>query len=123
VVARAGLALLLVGLAVAFPAGAQAPAPVADVRYRCDAGKSLSATYFDGPTRTAPDGRPVPGGRVALVLGDGRRLSLPQTMSGSGIRYATPDESLVFWSKGETAFVQEGPASAETYANCVAVRP
>ena len=120
-VVRAGLTLLLGALAAATPACAQAP--VADVRYRCDAGKSLAATYFDGPTRTAPDGRPIPGGRVDLVLGDGRRLSLPQTMSGSGIRYATPDDSLVFWSKGETAFVQEGKSSADTYANCIAIKP
>jgi membrane-bound inhibitor of C-type lysozyme len=30
---------------------------------------------------------------------------------------------MVFWSKGDTAFVQEGPGQAETYAHCVSVRP
>ena len=42
---------------------ALAQAPVATLQYSCAEGKSLSAEYFDGPTRTAPDGRPIPGGR------------------------------------------------------------
>ena len=107
-------------LAVAAPAGAQ---PVASVQYRCDGGKTLAAAYFNGPMGIAPDGRPVPGGRVDLVLGDGRRLSLPQTLSGSGIRYANPDETIVFWSKGDGAFLEEGPAQVASYANCTATRP
>ena len=113
------LALAAILLAAA-PAAAQ---PAASVQYRCDGGKSLSADYFNGPLRTAPDGRPVPGGRVDLVLGDGRRLSLPRTLSGSGIRYANGDETVVFWSKGDGAFLEEGPRQAVTYANCVASRP
>lgn len=117
----AGIALVLGTVGSVVPAAAQSP--VAPVQYRCDAGKSIVATYIGGPTRTARDGRPIPGGRVDLVMSDGRRLSLPQTLSGSGIRYAAPDESVVFWSKGDSAFVQEGPASTETYANCVASRP
>ena len=104
-------------------AASAAAQPAATVRYRCDGGRSLTADYFDGPTRTAPDGRPIPGGRADLVLGDGRRLSLPQTLSGSGIRYANGDESIVFWSKGDGAFLEEGPNRAVTYANCTASRP
>ena len=77
------LPLLIAGAAVA-----QAPSPVATVQYSCAQGKSLIAEYFDGPTRTAPDGRPIPGGRVVLTLADGKKLTLPQTLSGSGIRYA-----------------------------------
>lgn len=107
-------------VAGALSAGAQ---PAASVAYRCDGGKTLSADYFNGPLRTAPDGRPIPGGRVDLVLGDGRRLSLPQSLSGSGIRYANPDETIVFWSKGDGAFLEEGPHQAVTYANCTATRP
>ena len=97
-------------------------APAALVAYRCDGGKTLSAEYFNGPLHTAPDGRPVPGGRVDLVLGDGRRLSLPQTLSGSGIRYADAAETIVLWSKGDGAFLEEGPRQAVTYANCKATR-
>jgi membrane-bound inhibitor of C-type lysozyme len=108
------LALLIAGAAVA-----QAPSPVATVQYSCAQGKSLSAEYFDGPTRTAPDGRPIPGGRVILTLADGKKLTLPQTLSGSGIRYANEGETFVFWSKGDTAFVEEGANQTVTYKDCV----
>ncbi len=98
---------------------AQAPAPINTVRYSCEQGKSLVAAYFEGATRTAPNGMPIPGGRVVLTLADGKQLDLPQTLSGSGIRYANADESFVFWSKGNTAFVEEGPGHAQTYKGCV----
>jgi membrane-bound inhibitor of C-type lysozyme len=97
---------------------AQGASPVATVSYGCAQGKTLVAEYFDGPARTAPDGRPIPGGRVVLTLTDGKRLSLPQTLSGSGIRYANEGESFVFWSKGDTAFVEEGPNQTVTYKDC-----
>ena len=109
--------LAAVGVLAAVPVAAQ---PAASVQYRCDGGKTVSADYFNGPLRTAPDGRPVPGGRVDLVLGDGRRLSLPQTLSGSGIRYANAGETIVFWSKGDGAFLEEGPVRSVTYAGCKA---
>jgi membrane-bound inhibitor of C-type lysozyme len=98
---------------------AQAASPVATVNYGCAQGKTLVAEYFDGPTRTAPDGRPIPGGRVVLTLADGKKLTLPQTLSGSGIRYANEGETFVFWSKGDTAFVEEGPSQTVTYQDCV----
>jgi membrane-bound inhibitor of C-type lysozyme len=98
---------------------AQASVPVSTVQYSCAQGKSLTAEYFDGPTRTAADGRPIPGGRVVVTLGDGKKLTLPQTLSGSGIRYADEGESFVFWSKGDTAFVEEGPKQTVTYDKCV----
>lgn len=46
--------------------------------------------------------------QVDLSLSDGRKLSLAQVLSASGARYANPDESIVFWNKGRTAFLQEG---------------
>ncbi len=101
---------------------ASAQAPVATVQYKCEQGKSLKAEYFDGASRTAPDGRPIPGGRVIVTLADGKKLTLPQTMSGSGIRYANEGESFIFWSKGDTAFVQEGPQQAVTYAKCLGTK-
>ena len=100
---------------IATTVSAQSLSPVATVRYTCAQGKSLVAEYFDGATRTAPDGRPIPGGRVVLTLADGMKLTLPQTLSGSGIRYANENESFVFWSKGDTAFVEEGPSRTVTY--------
>lgn len=53
---------------------------------------------------------------VSLRLSDGRELTLAQTISASGARYANGDESFVFWNKGDTAFVQEG--ENYTYENC-----
>lgn len=108
------LAFLIVGSAWAQPA-----TPVSTVRYDCAQGRTLTAEYFTGSTRTAPSGAPIPGGHVVLTLADGKRLTLPQTLSGSGIRYANPDESFVFWSKGDTAFIEEGANRTMTYADCV----
>jgi membrane-bound inhibitor of C-type lysozyme len=96
---------------------------VGKTSYVCDGGKTISATYYQGAASAAPAKRntpPVPNGSVALVLSDGRHLSLPQTASGSGIRYATDDSQLVFWSQGNTAFVNEGTDQTETYTKCVA---
>src|ERR1043166_5943215 len=110
-----GKGIPVVSFLIAGAALAQAPSPVATVQYSCAQGKSLSAEYFDGPTRTAPDGRPIPGGRVILTLADGKKLTLPQTLSGSGIRYANEGATFVFWSKGDTAFVEEGANQTVTY--------
>lgn len=73
------------------------------VSYTCKDGKALIATYGDQ--------------KVEVALSDGRLLKLLQTISGSGIRYANDDESIVFWSKGKGAFVMEGDAT--TYEDCV----
>jgi membrane-bound inhibitor of C-type lysozyme len=43
---------------------------------------------------------------------------LPQAPSASGARYANGDESIVFWNKGNTAFIEEGGRT--TYQGCVA---
>lgn len=55
--------------------------------------------------------------KVRLKLSDGRNLTLPRAISGSGARYANADESIVFWNKGDTAFITE--KDIETYSNCV----
>jgi len=90
---------------------------VSEVSYKCDAGKQIKASYYAGPTVTvAPGEPPKPTGSVKLTLSDGRQMTLSQTISGSGIRYATSDEAIIFWSKGKTAFVTEN--KAETYSNC-----
>lgn len=61
---------------------------------------------------------PVLLGSVEIILSDGRNFNLPQTISASGIRYANDDESLIFWSKGENAFILEGDEGI--YKNCFA---
>ena len=73
-----------------------------DVSYMCAEDKALVAIYREGS--------------VSLKLSDGRDLALPQVIAASGIRYANEDESFVFWSKGESAFIEEN--GAMTYAEC-----
>lgn len=89
------------------PPGAAATATnVVRAAFACDGGKTIQATFRNsGP------------GSVDLVLSDGRSFSLPQTPSGSGARYAASDERIVFWSKGNTAFIEE--AGAMTYKECI----
>ena len=87
-------------------------AVINSVTYSCDAGKTIAATY----AQTS----------VALNLSDGRSLDLPQTESGSGIRYETVATStgtatstdIVFWSEGDDAFMTENASS--TYQDCIA---
>ena len=105
------LARLLGAFAVATAAWAQ-PAPVPhEIRahFACAESKTIDATFLDGTASS-----------VTLTLSDGRRLSLPQARSGSGARYANGDESLVFWNKGNTAFIEEGGKA--TYAACATSR-
>lgn len=75
---------------------------VADVGYLCAGKKTIHAVYYKD--------------KVIIELSDGRAAQLPQTVSASGVRYANSNESLVFWSKGPTAFVQE--AGKTTYDQC-----
>jgi membrane-bound inhibitor of C-type lysozyme len=100
------LALAAVLLAFA-GSGAAAEDVIATVKYACADNKTIDATYYAD--------------KVAIVLSDGREMTLPQTMSGSGIRYANADESFVFWSKGNTAFATEGDPDKPTYADCAEV--
>jgi membrane-bound inhibitor of C-type lysozyme len=97
------LASLLVFAASAGSAGA------ADLTVRanfsCNLGKTVEAYFYADS--------------VQLMLSDGRSLRLPQAPSGSGARYANPDESIVFWNKGNTAFITDGSDGATTYGNCV----
>ena len=94
-------------------------APLSTVQYLCQQNKTIVADFYDGKSSVGPDGRPIPGGRVFVQLSDGRKFSLPQTLSGSGIRYADSSGTFVFWSKGDTAFVEEGSSQTVTYRDCV----
>lgn len=77
------------------------------VPFRCDGGRTLDALFSNGSRSS-----------VSLWLSDGRVLSLPQALSGSGARYANADESIVFWNKGRTAFIDE--KGRTSYGNCQA---
>lgn len=82
------------------------PSRINAVTFQCDGGKSIFAKFYPGNDTN-----------VDLVLSDGRILSVPHAISASGARYATLDESFVFWNKGDTAFVTEGEQA--TYENCI----
>jgi membrane-bound inhibitor of C-type lysozyme len=102
--------LLLAGMTlVTAPPAEAATAKTIKARFGCASDKSIDATFVNGKRSS-----------VNLVLSDGRRLALPHALSGSGARYATDDESVVFWNKGNTAFLEE--AGKTTYAECVAVK-
>ena len=53
---------------------------------------------------------------VTLNLSDSRTLVLNQAMSASGARYANADETIVFWNKGDTAFLEEN--GSNTFDEC-----
>jgi membrane-bound inhibitor of C-type lysozyme len=53
-----------------------------------------------------------------LTLDDGRVLTLAHTLSGSGVRYASADESVVAWNKGDELMFEENGTS--TYLGCIA---
>jgi membrane-bound inhibitor of C-type lysozyme len=79
----------------------------APVNYSCDAGKRIIAEFTDTT--------------AMLRLSDGRSITLPQVMSGSGIRYeqgAGTSADLLFAGKGSNADFTEGTTT--TYANCIA---
>jgi membrane-bound inhibitor of C-type lysozyme len=92
-------------------ATAQSAAVAKTIRafFACDAGRTVNAVFTNGPQSS-----------VKLHLSDGRELSVPQAMSGSGARYANSDESFVFWNKGDTAFIEENGKTS--YSNCTTKR-
>lgn len=94
--------------------------PIATATYSCKNGKTITAAFYEGSSTpsTAADQPPTPGGSVSLALSDGRTMTLPQTISADGARYANTDESIIFWNKGNGAFIME--SSTETYADCAA---
>ncbi|MHB1087125.1 MAG: MliC family protein [Minisyncoccota bacterium] len=101
------IGLVLVGAAGYYFLGDSLPSigekPLNSATFICDQEKSIKADFYTS--------------KVALTLSDSRTITLPQSISASGARYATESESVVFWNKGDTAFITEG-AQGETYSNC-----
>ncbi len=97
-------------------AGGVAPPPTASgvparvrARFTCAGGKSIDATFIN-----------TGNSRVRLALPDGRKMTLPRAVAADGARYANAQETVVFWTKGNTAFMQEN--GQMTYPGCVAKR-
>jgi putative hemolysin len=94
--------------------------PIAQANYNCDDNKTINATFYKEESKQVQPGEmPIPPGSVKLILSDERSLNLPQTISADGGRYANSDESFIFWSKGDAAFVNEGTTT--TFKNCASV--
>ncbi len=100
------------------------PRPQIAVEYLCNAGKKIQATLYEGKTLppAGPGIPPTPGGSAAIVLSDGQAMTLAQTLSADGVRYANANESFVFWSKGDGAIVLEN-GSEKDYRDCIVVAP
>lgn len=94
----AGWATTTEGTATADPL-----ADYAGTLFECEGDKALKAEFLEDSVR--------------LTLSDGRQLSLPQTVSASGARYANTDGSFVFWNKGITAFIEE--RGTQMYESCL----
>ena len=80
---------------------------IVQARFHCQGGRTIDAVFSNGARSS-----------VSLALSDGRSISLPQAESGSGARYANAGDRVVFWNKGNTAFVEEDGKA--TYQDCVA---
>src|SRR4051812_36741869 len=107
--AKVGLTAIIVVILAAILWGMRAHMPAHkpdrlanSVSYACDKGKTIAAAFYDGEAKPAADMStpPVPGGSAALTLSDGRSMTIHQTISADGVRYANADESFVFWTKG-----------------------
>lgn len=81
---------------------------LADYEFICNDGKSLIASFVSANTST-----------VTLKLSDERAFSLSQVVAASGARYANQDESVIFWNKGDEAFLEEN--GEITFTDCATV--
>lgn len=121
IIALAAIALMVWWGSTHKPAVKQ---PIATIIFSCNDAKGIIGRFYTGSSTPAksPDLPPTPGGSVALTFSDGRTMTLPQTIAADGARYATPDESFVFWGRGNGAFVLEG-GKEKSYVGCIVVAP
>jgi len=87
--------------------------------FTCDNGKTIDVAFFEGEEIPVEPGEPpVPTGTARAVFSNGIAYELLQTISASGARYATKDESLVFWNKGDEATIYENGEVSSDWTNC-----
>lgn len=98
------------------------PILIDTVSYLCDSDRVVSVAYFESRYATEAESNeiPKPTGSVEVSINGAASSTLAQTISASGIRYANEDESLVFWSKGDGAFIMRDGTIDPEYANCLA---
>ena len=129
VVAVAVAIIIIVIIAGSFatrrPAPLKSPTrPPIVATFSCNQGKTIKAVFYPGEPQLPvnPNEPPIPGGSVSVVLSDGRSMTLAQTISADGGRYANADESFVFWNKGNGALVLENGKEVN-YTGCIVVAP
>ncbi len=76
--------------------------PITKSVFKCDQDKSIKVTFYEN--------------FVYLKVAE-LDAYVPHTISASGARYALPEDALVFWNKGDTAFIEM--AGVPVYQNCV----
>lgn len=84
----------------------------AAITYQCNGGERIVARYFSLSDKGLDF--------VKVRLPDGREFTLPQVLSGSGVRYSDERE-LVWWAKGTTAFAEMRDQNGDwrlRYDNC-----
>lgn len=101
-----GLLVWGAGMIMSLAAGTALADTARPVIYQCPPNQVLTAVF------QSPPGEPT---KVQLTLPDQRTLTLPQTPSGSGAKYS--DGTFTFWSKGNTALLEQG--DRVLYQDCV----
>lgn len=98
--------------------------PIANVAYSCNAGKAFVVTLYKGESKPSndPSKPPTPGGSAVITFPDGTKMTLDQTISADGGRYANADESFVFWGKGNTALILQN-GTEKDYRGCIVIAP
>lgn len=81
--------------------------PIAKAQFACNGGKAIHASFFRAAAK--------------LILSDGRSLTLPQTRSADGARYAGANDRIVFWTKGNGATITEN--NVRTFTGCIRIAP
>jgi membrane-bound inhibitor of C-type lysozyme len=93
--------ILLTASLPGFASGGEKPALKVQggkaVTYVCETGDRVTARYYSLSDRSLDF--------VKVTLPDKTEYTLPQVMSASGVKYSD-DFKLVWWTKGETAFMQ-----------------
>lgn len=79
--------------------------------FSCKDNKVITATFLKKDNQ------------VRLQLTDGRDFVIPKVESASGEKYSNGDDSFVFWTKGEEAFITEGLQFDKTFIDCVVQVP
>ncbi len=77
-----------------------------EVYFGCDEGKEFAVTYFNSEEQQ---------GYAEIVFNDGKSM-VYQTISASGARYLSEDESIELWTKGDEIFIKEN--GEEIFTNC-----